>query len=68
MGIYCMKQGAQTGALWQWDVIEGWDGVGGGREVQVGGDINMPMPNSCWINDRINDRNQQNPVKQLSSK
>ena len=27
--------------------LEGWDGVGGGREVQEGGDIGMPMAESC---------------------
>ena len=26
---------------------EGWDGEGGGREVQ-GGDICTPMADSCW--------------------
>ena len=27
------------------DNLEGWDG--GGREVQEGGDISIPMANSC---------------------
>ena len=27
--------------------LEGWDGEGGGREVQTGGDICMPMADSC---------------------
>ena len=35
-----MTQGTQTGALWQ---AEGWDGEGGGREVQEGGDMGVPM-------------------------
>ena len=29
------------------DNLEGWDGVRGGREVQEGGDICIPMVNSC---------------------
>ena len=28
--------------------LEGWDGEGGGREVQEGGDICIPMADSCW--------------------
>ena len=31
-----MTQGTQTRAL---DIIDGWEGVGGGREVQEGGNI-----------------------------
>ena len=31
------------------DNLEGWDGVGGGREVQEGGDISVPMADSCCI-------------------
>ena len=29
------------------DNLEGWDGVVGGREVQEGGDIYIPMADSC---------------------
>ena len=29
------------------DNLEGWDGVGGGREAQEGGDIYMPVADSC---------------------
>jgi len=29
------------------DYLEGCDGVGGGREVQEGGDICMPMADPC---------------------
>ena len=36
MGISCMSQGTQTGALYQ---LEGWDAEGDGRKVQEGGDI-----------------------------
>ena len=41
VGICCMMQGAQSGAH-----LEGWGGVGGGREVQEGGDICTPMADS----------------------
>ena len=27
--------------------LDGWDGVGDGREVQKGGDICIPMADSC---------------------
>ena len=30
------------------DNLEGWDAVGSGREVQKGGDIGIPMADSCW--------------------
>ena len=35
--------------LGSWDNLEGWDGVGGGRETQEGGDICIPMgdPRQC---------------------
>ena len=29
------------------DNLGGWDGVGGGREVQEEGDICIPVTNSC---------------------
>ena len=29
------------------DNLEGWDTVGGGREAQGGGDICIPMADSC---------------------
>ena len=29
------------------DNLEGWEGVGGGREVQEGGDICIPMADPC---------------------
>ena len=29
------------------DKLEGWDGVGGGRKVQEGGDIHIPVADSC---------------------
>ena len=28
--------------------LEGWVGEGDGREVQKGGDICIPMADSCW--------------------
>ena len=30
-----------------WDSLEGWDGMGGGRKVQEGGDIRIPVADSC---------------------
>ena len=39
-----MKQGAQSGALW----AEGRDTLASRREVQEGGDICIPMGDSCW--------------------
>ena len=30
-----------------WDNLEGVNGVGGGKEVQEGGDICIPMADSC---------------------
>ena len=29
------------------DNLEGWEGVGGGRDVQEGGDICIPTADSC---------------------
>ena len=34
-----------SGALWQ---AEGWDGEEDGREVPEGGDMGVPMADSCW--------------------
>ena len=42
--------------------IEGWDGEGDGREVRKGGDICIPMADSCW---GLTEK-QQNSVNQLS--
>ena len=39
-----MMEGTQT---WCSDNLEGWDGVGGGREVEEGGDICIPVADSC---------------------
>ena len=38
--------------LWLWELkqglnLEGWDGEGDGRELQKGGDICIPMADSC---------------------
>ena len=30
------------------DNLEGWNGVGDGREVQEGGDMWIPVADSCW--------------------
>ena len=43
MGISCMAQETQTGALYQPRGV-GW---GDGRKVQKGGDIWIPMADSC---------------------
>ena len=42
--MYCMIQGAQIRYS---DNLEGWDGVGGGKEAQEGGDIHIPVADSC---------------------
>ena len=44
MGICCMARETQTGARYQ---PRGGDGEGDGREVQEGGDICIPMADSC---------------------
>ena len=44
MGSCYIIWGAQTGALWQ---PRGWDGVGVSRDVQEGGDIWIPLVDSC---------------------
>ena len=36
------------------DNPEGWDGVGGGREVYKGGDIQIPMADSKWFTAETN--------------
>ena len=48
-GICCVAQETHTGALYQGLCInrERWDGEGGGREVQEGGNICIPMADSC---------------------
>ena len=30
------------------DNLDGWDGVGDGREVQKGGDMWIAVTDSCW--------------------
>ena len=44
MGICCMTQRIQTKAD---NNLEEWDGEGGGREVQEGGDMGVSMADSC---------------------
>ena len=39
-----MSQEIQTGLF---ITLEGWEGAGDGREVQEGGDICIPMGDSC---------------------
>ena len=50
----CKRDSQQEFAVWLRKLkqglcinLEGWDGEGGGREVQTGGDICMPMADSC---------------------
>ena len=45
MGVGCMAQETQTGALHQPRGL-GWGGRW--REFQKGGDISIPMADSCW--------------------
>ena len=40
-----MTRGAQTQC--SVDNLEGWDRVGGGREAQEGGNICLPVADSC---------------------
>ena len=40
-----MGQETQTGLFIN---LEGWEGEGDGRAVQKGGDICVPMADSCW--------------------
>ena len=44
MRICCMSQESQTWALYQ---LEAWDGEADGRKIQEGGDIGIPMADSC---------------------
>ena len=54
---YVYTTGCQRGfAVWFRELkqglcnnLEGWDGVGAGREVQEEGDIHIPMANSYWF-------------------
>ena len=46
MGIYCMTQGTQTGALQQ---AEGWLGEADEREVQEGGDMGVPKQSYIYV-------------------
>ena len=45
MWICRVTQGIQSGAPQQ---PKGWGGEGSGREVQEGGDIGVPVADSCW--------------------
>ena len=40
-----MAQGSNLGFC---DNLEGWDEVGGGREGQEGGEMCIPIADSCW--------------------
>ena len=43
MGICCMARETQTGCI----NLGVWDGEGVGRELEKGGDICIPMADSC---------------------
>ena len=58
MRICCMAQETQQGLCIN---LEGWNGERDRREVQKGGDICIPMADSCWCLTK-----QQNSVKNLS--
>ena len=45
MGICCLAQETQTGAVYQ---PSGVDGEENGREVQKGGNICLPVADSGW--------------------
>ena len=47
------------------DNLEGWDGVGDGREGQEEGDICIPVADSCWCMAETNTTMQSNhpPIK-----
>ena len=57
MGTYitiCKIDSQREFAVWLWELkqglcinLEGWDGKEDGREIQKGGDICIPMANSC---------------------
>ena len=49
MGICCMSQETQTGALYQPRGVWGQGGEGDGQEVQKGGDICIPMADSTLM-------------------
>ena len=50
----CKIGSQQEFAVWLWKLkqghcinLEGWDGEGDGRKVQKGGDVCIPMADSC---------------------
>ena len=47
--LRCRK--LKSGALCN---LEGWDGVGGGGKIQEGGDMCIPMAESCWCMAKTN--------------
>ena len=53
--IICKTDSHQEFAVWLRKLkqgpctnLEGWNGERDGREVQKGGDIHIPMTDSCW--------------------
>ena len=43
----CQQGKSEGDTSWVCDNLKGWDGLGGGKEVQEGGDICTPMSDSC---------------------
>ena len=62
MGICCMSQGTQTGALYQPREV-GWEGDG--REVQEGGGICTSVPDSHCSLIESNNNNKKRKQQQL---
>ena len=60
MEMFWLLETLKLTTSWEFDVwlrelklglcnnLEEWDGVGGGREIQEGGDICTPVADSCW--------------------
>ena len=44
MGIRCKLRELNPALC---DNLKGWDGVGGGKEIQEGEDVCIPMADSC---------------------
>ena len=50
------------------DNLERWDGEGDGREASEGGDMGVPMANSCWCMTKKNTRFCKANIFQLKTK
>ena len=57
MGSHCITQGAQPSSLWKARAVgtgRMWEGGSNGREVQMGGNICIPVADSCWCMAEMN--------------